>query len=110
MLGSELFARIVRQVSRSKCLQSLDQGFWSKVQRAVMRARAFFLRFGTSIHRGSVVRAYEKFLSLWLEEFEENSMPSVGTLCALVIAHQHLPSKGDVAEAEGYQAMVFASA
>eukprot|EP00913_Durusdinium_trenchii_P016378 g15395.t1 len=69
-----------------------------------MRARAFFLRFGTSIHRGSVVRAYEKFLSLWLEEFEENSMPSVGTLCALVIAHQHLPSKGDVAEAWAIEA------
>ena len=71
----------------------------NKLQRAVMRARAIFLRFGISIQRGSVVRAYEEFHSLWLEEFEQNRVPGVGTLCALVIAHRQLPNKGDVTEA-----------
>ena len=71
----------------------------NKLQRAVMRARAIFLRFGISIQRGSVVRAYEEFHSLWLEEFEQNRVPGVGTLCALVIAHRKLPNKGDVTEA-----------
>lgn len=48
------------------------------------------------MQRGSVVQAYEAFYSLWLEELEENHIPNVGTLCALVAAHQGLPSKGDV--------------
>ncbi|CAK9096072.1 Pentatricopeptide repeat-containing protein [Durusdinium trenchii] len=64
-----------------------------------MWARAFFMRFGISIQRSCVVRAYDKFLFLWLEHFGQNHIPSVGTLCALVIAHQRLPDKGDVAKA-----------
>ena len=64
-----------------------------------MWARAFFMRFGIPIQRSCVVRAYDKFLFLWLEHFGQNHIPSVGTLCALVIAHQRLPDKGDVAKA-----------
>eukprot|EP00913_Durusdinium_trenchii_P031489 g29482.t1 len=84
--------------SRSRGRPS-SHGVRNKLQRAVMRARAIFLRFGISIQRGSVVRAYEEFHSLWLEEFEQNRVPGVGTLCALVIAHRQLPNKGDVTEA-----------
>ena len=63
-----------------------------------MQMRAIFLRFGPSVQRASVVRAFEEFYSLWLEQFEQNHIPNVGTLCTLVAAHQSLPSKGDVAE------------
>ena len=64
-----------------------------------MKLRAVFLRFGISVQQASVVSAYEEFYSLWLQQFEQHRIPNVGTLCALVAAHQKLPSKGDVAEA-----------
>lgn len=36
-------------------------GLWSRIRPAVLKARAIFLRFGTSVQRSSVVRAYEEF-------------------------------------------------
>lgn len=64
-----------------------------------MKARAVFLRFGTSVQRLSVAQAYQEFHALWLEEMQENRIPNIGTLCALVASHQALPTKGDVREA-----------
>ena len=46
-----------------------------------------------------MVQAFEEFHSLWLQQFQQHHIPNVGTLCALVAAHQKLPSKGDVAAA-----------
>lgn len=64
-----------------------------------MKVRAVFLRFGASVQRLSVLQAYQEFYALWLEEMQENRIPNVGTLCALVASHQGLPTKGDVGEA-----------
>lgn len=61
-----------------------------------MKARAVLFRFGISLQRGSVLWACEEFFTLWVAELEQDHLPIVGTLCALVAAHQNLPSKGDV--------------
>ena len=64
-----------------------------------MKLRAVFLRFGISVQQASVVQAYDEFHSLWLQQLEQHHIPYIGTLCALVAAHQKLSSKGDVAAA-----------
>eukprot|EP00438_Fugacium_kawagutii_P026998 Skav224004 [mRNA] locus=scaffold2619:51010:57912:- [translate_table: standard] len=90
---------------RKSVRESLDlawpevQGRSGRLQPVVKKARALFLRFGTSVQRLSVVQAYQEFYALWLEVMQENCIPNVGTLCALVASHQALPTKGDVGEA-----------
>lgn len=91
-VGSESFALVSAAQSEGK---PGKEGGLQRVVSAVRDTRSKIFRFGLTFQRKTVIKAFEEFTELWLDDFNQKSLPAdaIQVMCALTTASRHVPSQ-----------------